>query len=99
MAKQTVPRQHFEVVGGSLDESGHLAPRYREVTALEARIARDKRRTALQAPISQNKLCVFYLVNGRERRSPWFYSDATAQRALTLMQEKYGRRNAFLFRD
>lgn len=88
-----------EVCGGYIDEAGRMVPRYREVTALEARIARDKRRTAVQAPISQTKLCVFYLVNGRERRSPWFYRDETARRALALMQAKYGQRNAILFRD
>lgn len=97
--QQAKARISREVCGGYIDEAGRMAPRYREVTALEARIARDKLRTAVQAPISQTKLCVFYLVNGRERRSPWFYSDTTAQRALTLMQEKYGRRNAILFRD
>lgn len=99
MADKTVTQQRVEVVGGYVDETGRMVPVYREVTALEQRKARDKRRTVLQAPISQTKLCVFYLVNGRERRSPWFYRDETAQRALRLMQAKYGQRNAILYQD
>lgn len=58
-----------------------------------------KGRTALQAPLSQTKRCVLYVVNGRERRSPWFYRDETARKALELMQAKHGVRNCMLYRD
>lgn len=68
-----------------------------EVDRIERLRARDQRRTKLQAPLSEMKRCVLYLVNGRERRSPWFYRDETARRALALMQAKHGR--AILFRD
>jgi hypothetical protein len=70
-----------------------------QTDAVECRRTRDKRRTALQAPLSQTKLCVLYLVNGRERSSPWFYRDETARKALELMQAKYGVRNCILYRD
>lgn len=72
---------------------------YGEQTPIEQQRARDRSRTALQAPISQTKLCVMYLVNRRERRSPWFYTEARARQALELMRAKYGARNCILYRD
>lgn len=73
------------------------SPRVASADALAQLRARDQMRTAIQAPLSDKKQCVLYLVNGRERRSPWFYREETARRALTLMQAKHGR--AILYRD
>ena len=99
MATQTVTRQLFGVCGGFVDESGQMVQKYRQLTPLEHRKERDRRRTACQAPISQTKLCVLYLVNRRERRSAWFYTEERARKALELMQAKYGARNCILYRD
>lgn len=57
----------------------------------------DRQRHALQAPLSCEKCCVLYIKNGREHRSPWYYSVAIGRRALELMRRRYGR--AILFRD
>jgi hypothetical protein len=70
-----------------------------EADRIKRRRARDKMRTAVQAPISDQKRCVLYLVNKRERCSPWFYTEARARQALELMQAKYGARNCILWRD
>ena len=99
MAMQNVPRQFLSVGGGFVDESGQWVQKYHEVTPLEYRKERDRRRTACQAPLSQNKLCVLYLVNRREHRSAWFYTEERARKALELMQTKYGARNCILYRD
>lgn len=60
---------------------------------------RDRTRTACQVPLSSEKLCVLYVVNRKERRSPWFYTPERARHALALMQAKYGARNCILYRD
>lgn len=99
MATQTVTRQYFEVCGGVVDESGEWVTRRREITHLEHLRARDRMRTAVQAPLSDQKLCVLYVVNKREKRSPWFYKPERARQALALMQAKYGQRNCILYRD
>lgn len=52
---------------------------------------RDQLRTAMQAPITCPMYRVFYLKDGRERRSPWFASRKRAQRALEVMKARYGR--------
>lgn len=57
------------------------------------------RRTAVQSPISQHKCRVMYLVGGKQRKSPWFYTIEHAQTALLMMKKKYGDRNAILYRD
>lgn len=67
--------------------------------ALAARINRDRARTAMQAPISTPMYCVLYLKNGREHQSPWLYRRDHAQAALELMQAKYGKNNAIIYRD
>jgi len=72
---------------------------YGDTTPEERQRARDRTRTALQSPISQNKLCVMYMVNGRERRSAWFYTEERARQALVLTRAKYGARNCILYRD
>ncbi|WP_039912408.1 hypothetical protein [Cellvibrio mixtus] len=59
----------------------------------------DNTRHALQAPISQTKLKVMWLVNGKEKQSPWLYKREHAQRLLSLIQTKYGEKNAIIFRD
>lgn len=59
----------------------------------------DRARHVFQPPLSRTKRCVVYVVNGRERRSPWFYTDTGARQALEAMKQKYGERSAFLFRD
>jgi hypothetical protein len=92
MADQTVTREQTGPVDTSI-------LRYGLPTAIERQRAKDRARTSLQAPISQTKQCVMYLANGRERRSPWFYRDETARRALELMQAKYGVRNCIIYVD
>ena len=92
MADQTVTRGSFEC-------SDSPVLHYAEQTPLERRKERDRIRTACQAPISQSKKRVMYLVNGRERRSPWFYRDETTHRAFKLMQAKYGERNCIIYVD
>ncbi len=52
-----------------------------------------------QAPISQTKLCVMYLKDRKEHRTPWFYREDHARQALQMMQAKYGQKNAILYRD
>lgn len=41
--------------------------------------------------------CILYLKGGREHRSPWFTSPSRAQRALAVMQRRYGA--AVMYRD
>ena len=60
---------------------------------------RDRVRAPLQAPIGPVRICVLYLVNGQERRTPWLHSRERAQTALRIMQAKYGARNVCLYRD
>lgn len=50
-----------------------------------------------QAPISSPRFCVLYLRDGREKSTPWFSNGGNAQRALALMQQRYGK--AVIFRD
>jgi hypothetical protein len=54
-------------------------------------------RSGTGAPISAEKCCVIYQVNGEDRRSPWFYSLERGERALAILDDRYGR--AILFRD
>lgn len=67
--------------------------------ALNQRRERDRLRTALQAPIGPLRICVLYLVNGEERRTPWLHSRERAQEALCILQAKYGEGRAVLYRD
>lgn len=67
--------------------------------ALKQRRERDRLRTALQAPIGPLRVCVLYLVNGKEQRTPWFHSYERANQALRIMAAKYGERNVGLLRD
>lgn len=60
---------------------------------------KDKKRTALQSPISQTKLCIFYLKNHVQHKSPWFYSNDRANKALEILRAKYGESNAIIYRD
>ena len=46
-----------------------------------------------------HKFAVHYLKGGREHRFPWFLNEATAYRALAIMQGKYGQRNAIIYVD
>ena len=50
-------------------------------------------------PIRAPRYRVIYLANGKERKSAWLYQQKRAQRALALMQAKYGRRNAIIYVD
>lgn len=59
----------------------------------------DKAREALQAPISAPSYKVMWLVNGKEKQSPWLYKKEHAQRALSLVQAKYGKQNAIIYVD
>jgi len=54
-------------------------------------------RAGTGAPISAEKCCVIYQVNGKEKRSPWFYSLERGERALATLKARHGR--AILFRD
>lgn len=54
-------------------------------------------RAGTGAPISGEKCCVLYLVNGKEKRSPWLYSLAHGERALAILKARHGQ--AILFRD
>ena len=65
----------------------------------QQRRERDRLRTALQAPIGPLRVCVLYLVNGKEQRTPWFHSYERANQALRIMAAKYGERNVGLHRD
>jgi hypothetical protein len=57
------------------------------------------RNQARQAPISAPRYSVFYLVGGKERRTPWFSKKRNADRALSIMKAKYGDKNAIVFLD
>ena len=57
-----------------------------------------KHNTPLQAPVTAPMCCVLYLENGREKRTAWM-SRERAQKAATLMQAKYGERNAIVYVD
>lgn len=59
----------------------------------------DRARHSLMTPISRTKYCVLYITGGKEKRSPWFYSNERAQSALTVLRRRFGDRNAILFRD
>ncbi|WP_445000014.1 hypothetical protein [Halomonas mongoliensis] len=50
-------------------------------------------------PIRAPRYRVIYLAEGQERQSPWLHRRERAQRALALMQAKYGRRNAIIYVD
>lgn len=68
-------------------------------TALEKQLERDRLRTVMQPPISAPCYRVLYLVNGRERKSAWLYTEERAERGLRMMQAKYGERNAIIYVD
>jgi hypothetical protein len=59
----------------------------------------DKAREALQAPISAPAYKVMWLANGKQKQSPWLYRKENAQRALSLVQLKYGKQNAIIYVD
>lgn len=42
---------------------------------------------------------VLFLVNKRERKSPWFYSHERAQKAFDILTAKYGKRSAIIYVD
>lgn len=51
-----------------------------------------------QAPGNAPRFCVLYLKQGQEKRSPWM-TQKRAHKAATLMQAKYGERNAIVYVD
>lgn len=51
---------------------------------------RDQLRHALQAPISAPRYCVMYDIGREHHRTPWFYRQEHARKALALMQRKHG---------
>ena len=69
------------------------------MTPLQAKRERDRSRTALQAPLSANKSCVFFLKGKKEFQTAWFYRPDNAQRALQIMKQKYGEKNAVIYCD
>lgn len=60
---------------------------------------RDALTQALQAPIAAPRYKVMYLVNGKERQSPWLYKEDHAQQGLAMMKAKYGAKNAIIYVD
>jgi hypothetical protein len=56
-------------------------------------------RARWQAPIAAPRYKVHYLKNGREHTSPWLHSSDKADKALMLMQKKYGVRNCIFVVD
>jgi hypothetical protein len=56
-------------------------------------------RTNMQTPISAPMYRVLYLVNKKEKQSPWLYRLENAKAALAMMQAKYGQRNAIIYVD
>ena len=89
---------------GLYDNASDASRRLRQLrrsfmTPLQIKLERDKNRTALQAPLSETKSCVFYLKDKKEFRTAWFYRPENAQRALQVMKNKYGEKNAIIYRD
>jgi hypothetical protein len=60
---------------------------------------RDQTRDGLQAPISAPKYCVMYDVGREHHRTPWFCRHEHALRALAVMQQRYGEKNAIIYVD
>ena len=88
------------VYDNASDASRHFRRLRRSfMTPLQIKMERDKNRTALQAPLSETKCCVFYLKDKKEFRTAWFYHPENAQRALQVMKKKYGDKNAIIYRD
>lgn len=56
-------------------------------------------RARWQAPIAAPRYKVHYLKQGREHKSAWLHSEEKAQKALKLMQDKYGQRNCIIVVD
>ena len=69
------------------------------MTPIQRKRERDRIRTALQSPLSANKSCVLYLKEKKEFRTAWFYRPENAQRALQIMAQKYGEKNAVIYCD
>ena len=83
-----------------LEASAHYEHLRLDSTSPEQRQReKDKKRTALQSPISQTKLRIFYLKDHVEHKSPWFYSNDRANKALEILRAKYGESNAIIYRD
>ncbi len=65
-----------------------------------AGIKQPRRKPAQRSPVlvMSRELCrVYYMVNGKEKRSPWFSTFARGEQALELLKARYGR--AILFWD
>lgn len=99
MAEQTVARRYLVVSEVTFGDGDEQVTSYREVTRQQHQKIKDRMRTACQAPISSEKSCVMYRVNGKEKRTPWFYREETIQRALKLMQARYGERQCGIYVD
>jgi hypothetical protein len=56
-------------------------------------------RNRWQAPIAAPRYIVHFLKEGKEHTTPWFHSSDKAQKALKLMQDKYGARNCIIVVD
>lgn len=52
-----------------------------------------------QTPIASPRYCVMYLKERKEHKTAWFYRHAHAVRALEIMQDRYGEKNAIIFMD
>lgn len=57
----------------------------------------DNTRTALQAPISEPAYRVLWLVNGKEKKSPYLYKEEHAKQLLTTLRIKHGEKNAIIY--
>lgn len=56
-------------------------------------------RNRWQAPIATPRYKVHFLKEGKEHTSPWLHSSDKAQKALKVMQDKYGARNCIIVVD
>ncbi len=65
-------------------------------TAIEQGQHQARQRTPVPI-LSRERCCVLYLVNGLEKRSPWFSTFARGRQALALLTARHGR--AILFHD
>lgn len=48
---------------------------------------------------TRTQYCVIYLKDRKEQQTAWFSSIGRARKALTLIQHRYGEKNAIIFQD
>lgn len=60
---------------------------------------RPERCLTSHAPIAATRYCVVYLKQRKEYRTAWLYRHDHAQRALEIVQRRYGEKNAIIYVD